>query len=106
MKFKRQMLDFEECLIERLQDPEHAKIYLMVSLEEYDKDQNIEPLVDSLKLIAAAKQGVLKLPNQTIIHTSKLDQLITNTGNLNWTQVLDALDIEFLPGSTSAQPAF
>ena len=106
MKFKRPMIDFKERLITSLQDQEYARIYLNVVLEEYEKSQNIGSLIHSLKLLAAAKQGVLELSNQTIIHTSRLDQLIAKTSNINWSQVLDALDIGFLSASTSAQPAF
>lgn len=105
MKTKRIMADFEECLIESLQNPEEAAGYLRVALEEYSKDHDIDSLCDSLSYIAAAKEGLLQF-SVSEIDTSKLDQLITKTGNLEWAQVLDALDIAFLSASTSAQPSF
>ena len=76
MKFKRPMLNFDDYLIESLQDQEKAKCYLMVALEEYGKSNNMDALVRSLSYIAAAKGGTLEYAQQSATDTPQYKQLI------------------------------
>ena len=41
-KEKRQFRKYEDSLKERLTDPEYARIFLDVALEEYEKDGDTE----------------------------------------------------------------
>ena len=49
---KRQFRKFEDSLKERLADPEYAKIFLDVALEEYEKDGDIEAFLLALRDVA------------------------------------------------------
>ena len=49
---KRQFRNFENSLKERLADPEYAKIFLDVALEEYEKDGDIEAFLLALRDVA------------------------------------------------------
>ena len=46
--------DYQEALLEALKDPEEAKIYLEVSLEEYEQDNDKEALLLALRNVTAA----------------------------------------------------
>ena len=47
--------DFRDYHIEKLQDPEDARVYLDVALEEYEKDGDTEALLLALRDIAEAQ---------------------------------------------------
>ena len=61
MTSKIEQRSFEEWMIETLQDKEEAQGYLKVVLEEYLKDRDMVSLLNSLRILAIAKGGVLRL---------------------------------------------
>jgi len=46
--------DYQEALLETLKDPEEAKVYLEVALEEYEQDNDKEALLLALRNVTAA----------------------------------------------------
>ncbi len=54
MKSERYFRTFEEYQLESLQDPRRALIYLAVMLDEFEKNNDIETLLYSLKTIVKA----------------------------------------------------
>ncbi len=106
MKFKRPMLNFEDYLVEKLQDPENAQCFLMVSLEEYSETQNLDSLLSSLRYIAAAKGGILEFAQHSTLDTLPLEQAAKRNTKLEWERVLDALGITFSPLAIRTQPVF
>ena len=46
--------DYQEALLEALKDPEEAKVYLEVALEEYEQDNDKEALLLALRNVTAA----------------------------------------------------
>ncbi len=94
MKSKRIMADFEDYLIDSLKEPEEAAGYLIVALEEYSKDHDIDSLLSSLRYITAAK-NLLLTPLQKIPDTSKLDNVLKESLKLEWNKVLEALEIDY-----------
>jgi len=60
---------FKEYHIEQLRDPEDARIYLSVALEEYEEDGDIEAFLLAVKDVAEARGGLSKLAE----HTSHLE---------------------------------
>jgi probable addiction module antidote protein len=56
---------FKEYHIEQLRDPEDARIYLSVALEEYEEDGDIEAFLLALKDVAEARGGLSKLSGLT-----------------------------------------
>ncbi len=105
MTFKRRMVNFEDCLIESLKDPEEARMYLVVVLEEYIKDHDINSLCDSLRYIAAAKDEILEFP-QKKVNTTMIDQLIKNSLSLEWERVIEALGITLSSLTRKTKPIF
>lgn len=52
--------NFKDYHIEQLRDPEDAKIYLSVALEDYEKNEDIEAFLLAIKDAAAAQGGMSK----------------------------------------------
>ncbi len=56
---------FDDTLHELLSDPETTKYYLETSLESYEKDNNIEILMQSVRNVIEAQGGFVKLAERT-----------------------------------------
>ena len=69
MDIKKQLAgcttSFDDTLHELLADPETAKHYLEISLEAYEKDNNIEILMQSVHNVIEAQGGYVKLAKRT-----------------------------------------
>ena len=55
---------FKDLHIEQLRNPEDAKIYLSVALEDFEKDEDIEALLLAVRDVAEAQGGMSKLDNR------------------------------------------
>jgi DNA-binding phage protein len=53
--------NFKDYHIEQLRDPENAKIYLSVALEDYEKDGDIEAFLLSVRDVVEARDSMAKL---------------------------------------------
>jgi len=104
MKSKATLIPFEEYLIESLKDPEEAQGYLFVALEEYSQDRDMDSLLDSLHLIAAAKGGTLRATEKSVVDQSTLDCVLAEPQNLQWEAVIEALGLSFSPISAESLP--
>jgi DNA-binding phage protein len=65
----RQYRDFNDLLMETLHDPEDARLFLSVILEEYEEDGDTEAFLLALKDVIEAQGGIAK-----VIKHSKLSQ--------------------------------
>jgi probable addiction module antidote protein len=77
----RKFRTHEEYLIESLQDPLEAKAYLKVILEEYEKDNNSEIFLDSLRIVAQAQGGLSRLAKKTKLNRQNLYRALSKNGN-------------------------
>ena len=57
--------NFRDYLLKDLAEPGFAKQYLEVSLENYEKDGDIDMLVHAIRNVVAAQGGIEKLAIQT-----------------------------------------
>lgn len=55
---------FKDLHIEQLRDPEDAKLYLSVVLEDYEKDEDIEAFLLAVCDVAEAQGGMSKSANR------------------------------------------
>ena len=53
--------NFKDYHIEQLRDPEDAKIYLSVALEDYEKNEDMEAFLLAIRDVAEAQGGMSKL---------------------------------------------
>ena len=80
-KTKRKFRPFEETLKERLSDPQYAREFLDVSLEEYEKDHNKEALLRAIRYVAEAQGGLSKLAVKTNLNRPNLYKALSEEGN-------------------------
>jgi DNA-binding phage protein len=52
---------FKDYHIDQLRDPEDARIYLSVALEDYEKDEDIDAFLLAVRDVAEAQGGISKL---------------------------------------------
>jgi probable addiction module antidote protein len=74
-------IPFESHHQEFLSDPEQARIYLEVALEEYEKDANSEAFLLALRDVAAARGGLGKLAQRTKLNRGHIYRTLSNRGN-------------------------
>ncbi len=78
---KRQFRKFEDRLRERLYDPEYARVFLDVALEEYEEDGDTEAFLLALRDVAEAQGGLTKLAEQTNLNRQNLYKALSEEGN-------------------------
>lgn len=88
---KRKMRTFNEYLVEELRDPENAKDFLEVILDEYKKSDELEILLHSMQSIAKAKGGSLQLHDGVKADKEALNKLLMDDSSPTWEEVLQAL---------------
>ena len=52
---------FKDYHIDQLRDPEDARIYLSIALEDYEKDEDIDAFLLAVRDVAEAQGGISKL---------------------------------------------
>lgn len=83
--------NFRDYLLKDLAEPGFAKQYLEVSLENYEKDGDIDMLVHAIRNVVAAQGGIEKLAIQTNNNLQYLHDVLDagNPSHLN--RLLDIL---------------
>ncbi len=67
--------------LEFLKDPECAKVYLEVALEEYEKDHNSEAFLLALRDVAEAQGGLGQLAKRANLNRGHVYQALSGEGN-------------------------
>ena len=73
--------DYQEALLEALKDPEEAKVYLEVALEEYEEDNDKEAFLLALRNVAEAQGGLSALARRTNLNRQNLYRALSPRGN-------------------------
>ena len=68
----RRYRDFKEDLLQELKDPEHARLYLKIALEEFEKDQDEKLFLTALRDVAEAQGGLTKLSGKANLNRQNL----------------------------------
>ena len=72
---------FEKHHFEFLSDPERARAYLEVALEEYARDHNRSALLLALKDVASARGGMGRLARQANLNRAHVYRALSAEGN-------------------------
>jgi len=64
-----------------LKDPKSAKIAVEVALEEFEKDNELEFLLDTLRLVAHAQGGLAQLARKASVSRQALHEALSPEGN-------------------------
>ena len=77
----KEMRNFRDYVIERLQDPKEIEAYLKIALEEYEKDNNTEAFLLALRTVVKAKGGISELADKTDLNRQNLYKILSDQGN-------------------------
>jgi probable addiction module antidote protein len=80
-KIRKMTGDYEEWLINSLRNKAEAAAYLQVALDEYQKDNDTEPLLLALRYVAEAQGGVSFLSRKTHLNRESLYKTLSSKGN-------------------------
>ena len=73
--------DHHEVVIDELRNPEMAKSYLEVALEEYELDGDLSFFLEALRNVAEAQGGMTKLASKTGLNRQNLYRVLSENGN-------------------------
>ena len=73
--------NFKDYHIEELHNPEDAKIYLSVALEDYQKNGDIEAFLLAVRDVAEAQGGMSKLAERVSLTREGLYKALSESGN-------------------------
>lgn len=91
IKLQQCTIPFKDYLLKDLAQPEFAKGYLEVALQDFDKDGNIEILLLAMKDIAEAQGGIEELVTWTNLSPKMLTYLLNTEHPPQLDKVLDIL---------------
>ena len=86
-----------EIRIRYLKDPKQADFALKLALKEFEKDGEVNALLDTLRLVAQAQGGIAKLARNTAISRKALHEALSQDGNprlRTFQSVLEALGLK------------
>ena len=72
---------FKDFHIAQLRDPEDAKIYLSVALEDYGKNEDIDAFLLAVRDVAEAQGVVSKLAERVNLTDEGLYKILSENGN-------------------------
>lgn len=68
-------------MIDELRNPEMAKSYLEVALEEYELDGDLSFFLEALRNVAEAQGGMTQLASKTGLNRQNLYRVLSDNGN-------------------------
>lgn len=98
---------FKDYHIEQLRDPEDAKIYLSVALEDYEINADIDAFLLAVRDVAEAQGGISKLAERLSLTDDGLNKVLSENGNpqLNTIrEILHELGFKFSIEARENQP--
>ncbi len=78
---KRTYQNFSDYHLEKLQNPQEARTYLAVALEDYEKHGDREAFLLALRDVAEAYGGMRKLAQATKLNRQNLYKALSKEGN-------------------------
>jgi DNA-binding phage protein len=86
----RQYRNFHDFVIESLRDPEDAKLFLSVILEEYEEDGDTEAFLHALRDVTEAQGGIDKITEHTNLSQQDVLDFFANKDNPRF-DILEAI---------------
>ena len=75
------MRNYRKFVKETMQHPNEASEYLKASLDEYEKDGNIEAFLMAIRTVAGAQGGITELARNTDLNRQSLYRTLSKNGN-------------------------
>jgi probable addiction module antidote protein len=80
-KKTKKLPNYENWLIESLQDPQEAEAYLQAALDEYQNDGDSEALMLAFRHLAQAQGGIGQLAEKAHLNRESLYKTLSSKGN-------------------------
>jgi probable addiction module antidote protein len=80
-RLKSYGVPLEKIHLEFLKDRESAKIAIEVAVEEFEKDNDVEALLNTVRLVAKAQGGLAKLARKASVSRQALHEALSSKGN-------------------------
>jgi probable addiction module antidote protein len=77
----KKLRSHDEVVLEQLQNPEMAKSYLDVALEEYEQDGDLAFFLEALRNVVEAREGMTSLAEKTGLNRQNLYRVLSSEGN-------------------------
>ena len=78
---KSSTIPLDEVRLKYLRDPKHASYALKLALEEFEQDNDVDMLLDTLRLVAQAQGGLASLARKTDVSRQSLHEALSPQGN-------------------------
>jgi len=74
-------IPLDETRLEHLKDPKRASFATKLALKEFEKDNDVAALLDTLRLVAQAQGGIAGLARKTSVSRQALHEALSPDGN-------------------------
>ena len=71
----------DEIRLKLLKNPKRADFTTKLALQEFEKDNDVEALLDTLRLVAKAQGGLAKLARKASVSRQALHEALSSNGN-------------------------
>lgn len=78
---KSKGIPLDDIRLERFKDPQRANYAVKLALEEFENDNDVDSLLDTLRLVAQAQGGIASLARKTSVSRQALHQALSPQGN-------------------------
>lgn len=78
---KSSTVPLDEVRLKYLRDSKHASYALKLALEEFEQDNDVDMLLDTLRLVAQAQGGLASLARKTDVSRQALHEALSPQGN-------------------------
>lgn len=78
---KSKAIPLDQIRLERFKDPKKANYAVKLALEEFEKDNDVDALLDTLRLAAQAQGGIASLSRKTTVSRQALHEALSPKGN-------------------------
>lgn len=75
------MRSYRELVTQTVQDPGEASAYLKASLDDYERDGNLEAFLLALRTVIEAQGGMTELARKTSLNRQNLYRALSKNGN-------------------------
>jgi probable addiction module antidote protein len=80
-KLMNASVPYHDLLIEKLKDPEEARVYLEVAIEAFEADGDKEHFLVALRNVTEAQGGIGALARRTEMNREHLYRVLSKKGN-------------------------
>jgi probable addiction module antidote protein len=74
-------IPLDEIRLDRFKDPKRASFAMKLALQEFEKDNDVAVLLDTLRLVAQAQGGIAGLARKTSVSRQALSEALSPDGN-------------------------